>query len=104
MDYAGAEEARVLGEVHAMLKAHYLPVVTTSGTGHLCGRDGVCPRPPISGRSAPYDLTVTRRPYGEHHAASTVHILIGHAEAGAMRFRDEWRNSRQPRWPLCCAL
>lgn len=89
MDYAGAEESRLLTMVQTVLEAHYRPVIRleldpTTVTDSRWGT----PTLAIQWQIRPYDLTVTRLDYGEHHAAaSTIHLLVGHSEAGAMRFR-----------------
>ncbi len=89
MDYAGAVEARLLADLQAQLEKAYMPVVTTDlePTAFTDAHWGT-PQAAYQWQIRPFDLTVTRLDYGEHHAAaSTVHILVGHAEAGAMRFR-----------------
>lgn len=89
MDYAGAVEARLLADLQAQLEKAYRPVVATdlAPTTFIDARWGT-PQAAYQWQIRPFDLTVTRLDYGEHHAtASTVHILVGHAEAGAMRFR-----------------
>ncbi|MCB0107111.1 MAG: hypothetical protein KDE53_14420 [Caldilineaceae bacterium] len=89
MDYAGAEEARLLSDVLAVLERHYRPVVRVDVEPPLV-EDTRWGRPlsTLQWQIRPYDLTVTRLDYGEHHAAaSTVHFLVGHSTAGAIRFR-----------------
>jgi hypothetical protein len=89
MDYAGAEEARLLAEVQTVLEQHYVPVVAAElAPATVADPQWGVPQAACQWQIRPYDLTVTRLDYGEHHAAaSTVHLLVGHSEAGAMRFR-----------------
>jgi len=89
MDYAGAEEARCLAEVQALLEHHYIPVVTMDlDPATIADSRWGTPQSAYQWQIRPFDLSVTRLDYGEHHAAaSNVHLLVGHAEAGAMRFR-----------------
>ncbi|MCB0063930.1 MAG: hypothetical protein KDE19_17525 [Caldilineaceae bacterium] len=93
MDYAGADELRRLSEAKTMLERQYAPVVAEDIDPELFPELFTEERwgSPQAARQwaiGPYDLTVYRLDYGEHHAAaSTVHILIDHVEAGTMRFR-----------------
>lgn len=96
MDYAGAEEARLLRNLQRVLEKHYVPVVRVDLTlDQVADSRWGRPVSAVQWQIRPYDLSVTRLDYGEHHAAaSTVHILVGHSEAGAMRFRTTNGESR----------
>lgn len=88
-DYAGAEEARQLGELKLILEQHYVPLLTCEvDPGTVDDARWGKPLMAHQWQIRPYDLSIYRLDYGEHHAAaSTIHFLVGHVAAGAMRFR-----------------
>ena len=92
LDYSSVDEARTLTELKTTLEMYYVAVVVEdvepAMLDMLADERWGRPQSAYQWTIRPFDLTVTRLDCGEHHAAaSTIHILVGHVEAGAMRFR-----------------
>ena len=89
MDYASLAEERQLTEVKAILEQYYLPVIQTEvAPSPMADEQWGIPQAAYQWQIRSYDSTVTWLDYGEDHAAaSAIHILVSHAEAGTMRFR-----------------